>query len=175
MIRQLQSPRLSQALVYLDTRAAAYESGHAFENAVRGAASALAHLVRAGLVTETWCGGSAAGRESSYQAAMEQLAVVTPRQDTRLVVNPGQIEGMVAGSVLVVVTGGPDRNILDLMKGLRSRRAVSILMVAAATTPRTLGEFHEKGIATVISAEDGSWGRRWRGAVQGSWDAASAT
>lgn len=174
MIRQLQSPLLSQALIYLDTRAVAYASGHAFEDAVRGTASALAHLVRAGLVTETWLGGSAPGRESSYRAAMEHLATVTLNQDTRLVLNPGQIEGMSAGSVLVVVTGAPDRGILDLMKALRSRRAVSILMVAASSTPQMLGEFRNEGVATVLSAQDGTWARGWQSAVQGSWDAASA-
>lgn len=174
MIRQLQTPQHAEAVIYLDTRANAYESGDAFEQAVRGAASALAHLARFGLATEVWFGGSESSGEKTYRGAMEQLAVITPRWHIHLAPSAAQLEDMVTDGVLVVVTGTPDREVLTIIRALGSRRAFPIAMLATGTTPPILGQFHREGIMTIVSSEDGSWAREWRRTTQGSWDAASA-
>jgi uncharacterized protein (DUF58 family) len=57
MIRQLETPWQSRALVLLDVRAPSYESQEAFERAVSGAATVVTHLVGSGFDADLWAGG----------------------------------------------------------------------------------------------------------------------
>ncbi|HEY7821288.1 MAG TPA: DUF58 domain-containing protein, partial [Acidimicrobiia bacterium] len=75
MIRQLETPWQSRALVMLDVRTQVYESDEAFETAVSGAASVVTHLVKSGFDADLWAGESSAIDASQYSAAMERLAL----------------------------------------------------------------------------------------------------
>ena len=78
MIRQLETPWQSRALVLLDVRRTSYESRAAFERAVSGAASTLLHLRRHGFDCDLWAGpADVSGAEvDAHPRSMELLAVV---------------------------------------------------------------------------------------------------
>lgn len=71
MIRQLETPWQSRALVLLDVRREVYESERAFETAVSGAASVVTHLVASGFAADLWAGDARPIDASRYHAAME--------------------------------------------------------------------------------------------------------
>ncbi|HZD24045.1 MAG TPA: DUF58 domain-containing protein, partial [Acidimicrobiia bacterium] len=68
MIRQLETPWQSRALVLLDVRPSVYESAEAFETAVSGAASVVTHLVRSGFDADLWAGDPNMMDASRYAA-----------------------------------------------------------------------------------------------------------
>ncbi|HSO49111.1 MAG TPA: DUF58 domain-containing protein, partial [Acidimicrobiia bacterium] len=78
MIRQLETPWQSRALVLLDVRSGSYESQDAFEKAVSGAATIVTHLVGAGFDADLWAGDAEPIDASRYTTAMERLALVQP-------------------------------------------------------------------------------------------------
>ena len=67
MIKQLEMPWQSRALVILDPRAQNYQTPEAFEHAVRGAASSLAHLFRHGYSPSLWIGEPTVTQVTSSQ------------------------------------------------------------------------------------------------------------
>ena len=74
MIRQLEMPWQSRALVLLDPRQSAYPDSEAFEHAVRGVASAFRHLFRNGYTPTLWIGngsGTVVGSSEGHGIAME--------------------------------------------------------------------------------------------------------
>ncbi len=78
MIRQLETPWQSRALVLLDVRDGSYESRDAFEKAVSGAATIVTHLVGSGFDADLWAGDADPIDASRYGSAMERLALVQP-------------------------------------------------------------------------------------------------
>ena len=78
MIRQLETPWQSRALVLLDVRAPSYESQEAFERAVSGAATVVTHLVGSGFDADLWAGEAESIDAARYSSAMERLALVQP-------------------------------------------------------------------------------------------------
>ncbi|MGH8943066.1 MAG: DUF58 domain-containing protein, partial [Acidimicrobiia bacterium] len=78
MIRQLETPWQSRALVLLDVRSTSYESQDAFEKAVSGAATVVTHLVASGFDADLWAGDAEAIDAARYSSAMERLALVQP-------------------------------------------------------------------------------------------------
>ncbi len=107
--------------------------------------------------------------------AMERLAVIAPQDAIDLAYVPRNLADVRVESALVVVTGSADRDLLSLMRAIGSIHSVSILMVASATTPPALGEFHRQGVSTVVAADDRTWSNQWSRAVKRTWDAASLT
>jgi uncharacterized protein (DUF58 family) len=175
MIRQLETPWQSRALVMLDVRSDVYESGEAFETAVSGAASVITHLIRSGFDADLWAGDPHAIDASRYGAAMERLALVQPIAAIDLQAVATQIRHKGGGGALVLVTGSADRSLIGVQQLLSREYPTSVLMGASSTTPQTITGFHRLGVATVTVEPGGSWAERWMTSIGDSWDSASAS
>jgi len=175
MIRQLETPWQSRALVMLDVRSQVYESADAFETAVSGAASVITHLVKSGFDADLWAGDPHAIDASRYGAAMEKLALVQPSGAIDLQSVATQIRHRGGGGALVIVTGTADRTLVAVQQLLSRDYPTSVLLGTSSTTPQTLAGFHRLGVATVTVAPGGSWAEKWMTSMGDSWDVVSAS
>lgn len=175
MIRQLETPWLSRALVMLDVRSQVYESEDAFETAVSGAASVVTHLVKSGFDADLWAGEPQAIDARNYGAAMERLALVEPNPAVDIEAVATQIRYKGGGGVLAIVTGTADRALVSVRQLLSGEYPSAILLGVSTTTPQTLTGFHRLGVTTVSVTPGGSWAERWIAAVGESWDSVSAS
>lgn len=175
MIRQLETPWQSRALVLLDVRTRAYESTDAFETAVSGAASVVTHLVRSGFDADLWAGDPHAMDATQYAAAMERLALVEPSSDIDLESAATHIRHRGGGGALVIVTGTADRSLIAVQQLLARDYPTSILLGVSSTTSQTLAGFHRLGVATVTVPPGGKWAETWMTSVGETWDAVSVS
>lgn len=175
MIRQLETPWQSRALVMLDVRTQVYESDEAFETAVSGAASVVTHLVKSGFDADLWAGEARAIDASQYRAAMERLALVAPSPGIDLESAATHIRHRGGGGALVIVTGTADRTLISVQQLLARDYPTSMLLGVSSTTPQTLVGFHRLGVGTVTVAPGGSWSEKWIKSVGESWDVASVS
>ena len=173
MIRQLETPWQSRALVLLDVRPSAYESSAAFETAVSGAASVVTHLVRSGFDADLWAGDPNAIDASNYTAAMEKLALVEPRGDVDLQAVATRIRQKGGGGALVIVTGTADRALVSVQQLLTRDYPTTVLLGASSTTPQTLSGFHRLGVSTVSVRPGERWAETWMLSLGEKWDTAS--
>ncbi|NND02284.1 MAG: DUF58 domain-containing protein [Acidimicrobiia bacterium] len=178
MIKQLEMPWQSRALVILDTRSQNYPTPEAFEHAVRGAASSLAHLYRHGYSPSLWIGEPALTQVSSSQAyavAMEQLATVstTPGLDLRSAVARMRRSGM-AGGALVLVTGTPDDSHLGVYRTLGQDYVRTLLMSVTNAPNDAIMKFRTAGAVTVLSSSTSKWAPAWHDAMERAWSSATA-
>jgi uncharacterized protein (DUF58 family) len=173
MIRQLETPWQSRALVLLDVRSANYESQDAFEKAVSGAATIITHLVGSGFDADLWAGDAEAIDASRYSSAMERLALVQPDPAIDIEAVAGRIRQKGGGGALVIVTGVADRPLLGVQQLLSGDYPTTVLMTASASTPQTLVGFHRMGVTTVSVAPDQPWAPAWLIAMKSSWTTAS--
>ena len=174
MIRQLETPWQSRALVLLDVRRQAYESLEAFETAVSGAASVITHLVAAGFAADLWAGDARTIDATRYSAAMERLAVVQPSAGVDLAAVAGRIRQKGGGGTLVIVTGSADREVLAVHQMLVNNYPTTVLLGASSTTAQTLAGFHRFGVPTVSVAPGEDWAVAWMNAMRSSWTVVSA-
>lgn len=176
MIRQLETPWQSQALVFLDTRNTSFTSGEAFEKAVRGTASVVRHLYQSGFDADLWAGGVgvSSNTHDAYPRAMEVLAAVqtVPALEVRAVAARLQKEGR--GGALILVTGVPDAELLAVQQVLSREYPSVILMSVSETSPAAVLQFQRTGAVTITIPPSGSWAAGWMQAVQRSWSTASA-
>lgn len=175
MIRQLETPWQSRALVLLDVRSQVYESDDAFETAVSGAASVVTHLVRSGFDADLWSGDPRAIDASRYGAAMERLALVEPQSAIDLESAASHIRYRGGGGALVIVTGTADRTLISVQQLLSRDYPTSVLLGVSTTTPQTLAGFHRLGVATVTVPPGGTWAESWMTSIGESWDALSVS
>jgi uncharacterized protein (DUF58 family) len=175
MIRQLETPWQSRALVLLDVRASVYESTEAFETAVSGAATVVTHLVRSGFDADLWAGDPQAIDATRYSAAMEKLALVQPLTAIDLESVATHIRHKGGGGALVMVTGTADRSLISVQQLLSRDYPTSVLLGVSSTTPQTLAGFHRLGVTTVTVAPGESWAQEWMTSIGAAWDAASAS
>ncbi len=175
MIRQLETPWQSRALVLLDVRPSAYESSDAFETAVSGAASVITHLVRSGFDADLWAGDPHIIDASRYTTAMERLALVQPNPLIDIEAVASRIRQTGGGGALVLVTGLADRPLLGDQRLLSSDYRTTVLMGAATTTSQTLIGFHRAGVTTITIEPGQEWDDSWSKAMRSSWDAASVS
>jgi len=175
MIRQLETPWQSRALVMLDVRAHVYESVEAFETAVSGAASVVTHLVKSGFDADLWAGDPHAIDATKYSAAMEKLALVESIPAIDLESVASQIRHKGGGGALVIVTGTADRTLISVQQLLSRDYPTSVLLGASSTTPQTLAGFHRLGVATVTIPPGGSWAEAWMTSIGDTWDSVSAS
>ncbi|MGB7860856.1 MAG: DUF58 domain-containing protein [Acidimicrobiia bacterium] len=175
MIRQLETPWQSRALVLLDVRPSAYESAEAFETAVSGAASVVTHLVRSGFDADLWAGDAKPIDATRYAAAMERLALVEPNQAIDIGAVANRLKQAGGGGALVLVTGVADRALLGVQQLLSSEYRTTLLMGATSSTSQTLVGFHRLGVTTVQVAPSEKWATAWLTAMRSSWDAVSAS
>lgn len=175
MIRQLETPWQSRALVMLDVRSFVYETTEAFETAVSGAASVVTHLVRSGFDADLWAGDPKAIDATKYAAAMERLALVGMTDAIDLETVATHIRQKGGGGALVIVTGTADRTLISVQQLLAREYPTSVLLGVSSTTPQTLAGFHRLGVATVLVEPGGSWAESWMTSVGETWDAVSAS
>ena len=175
MIRQLETPWQSRALVMLDVRPSVYESADAFEMAVSGAASVVTHLVKSGFDADLWAGDPDPIDASRYSAAMERLALVETNDEIDIEAVASRIRQRGGGGALVLVTGVADRSLLTVQQLLSNEYRATLLMGASSTTPQTLIGFHRLGVATVTVDPTGEWASAWVNATRSSWATVSAS
>lgn len=177
MIKQLEVPWQARALVVLDRRTEPYSNAEAFEHAVRGAASAVAHLYRGGFSPELWTTERSPSSRSDdrYHQAMEVLASVepAPHLDLRGTVARLRRQG-VGGGALVIVTGVPDDGVLGAYRILAKDFTRTVVMAVADRSGETAGTLQRAGAVTVYAGPSGSWTPAWRTAMELSWATASA-
>jgi uncharacterized protein (DUF58 family) len=175
MIRQLETPWQSRALVMLDVRPSVYESDEAFETAVSGAASVVTHLVRSGFEADLWSGDPKALDATRYSAAMERLALVQPNPDVNLEAVAAHMRQKGGGGALVIVTGTADRSLVSVQRLLARDYPTTVLLGASSTTSQTLAGFHRLGVTTVTVPPGSSWAPQWLLSIGDAWDSASAS
>ena len=173
MIRQLETPWQSRALVLLDVRSGVYESSDAFERAVSGAASVVTHLVRSGFDADLWAGDAHTLDASRYSATMERLALVEADPDINIGAVAMRIRQKTGGGALVLVTGDADRDLLGVQQMLSGDYRSTLLMGVSSTTAQTLVGFHRMGVSTVVVKPEDEWAGAWMNAMKTSWNAES--
>jgi len=177
MIKQLEVPWQARALVLLDTRAERYPTEEAFEQAVRGAASSVAHLYAGGFSPELWAAERAPGLRSGsrYQQALDMLATVStsPLLDLRSTVSRLRRQG-VGGGALIIVTGVPDEGVLGAYRVLAKDFTRTVVMAVGDRTAEDVGTLQRAGAVTVMAGPESKWAPAWRTAMELSWSIASA-
>jgi uncharacterized protein (DUF58 family) len=178
MIRQLEVPWQSRALIILDPRMNVHSSAAGYEHAVKGAASALRHIFRAGYTPTLWTGantGTVVTSSDAYAAAMEELATVQPGPDgdLRSAVARLRRDGM-SGGVLVMVTGVPDQIALDVYRSLGKDFYRTVVMSVGDEKAPEIQQLSRVGVTTVVSGPSSSWAPAWREGVERTWSTATA-
>lgn len=177
MIRQLEIPWQSRALVLLDQRAERYPTAEAFEHAVRGAASVVSHLYQGGFSPELWAAERAPGlrSDSRYTQAMEMLATVQVVRslDLQRTVTRLRRSG-VGGGALVLVTGIPDEAVVGAFRALYQDFARTIILAVVEHPGDTLIAFQRAGAITVPAGPGTPWALAWQTAMELSWSTATA-
>jgi uncharacterized protein (DUF58 family) len=178
MIRQLEMPWQSRALVLLDPRAGSYTGPEAFEHAVRGAASAVRHLFQAGFNPTLWTGGAdgtSVATAENYALAMEELATVqaVADVDVRTLVSRMRRSGM-SGGALVMVTGTPDDTDLAVFRMLSRDYLKTVLMAVAQKQNEAILQLRRAGAIPVVAGVGATWAPAWREAMERAWSTATA-
>jgi uncharacterized protein (DUF58 family) len=175
MIRQLEIPWQSRALVLLDTRAKTH-TPESFEHAVKGAASVLHHFFGGGYVPQLWVGDTVRPPgPAPYELAMEKLAAVQPMKalDLRHSVLRMRRHGHTGGA-LVLITGALDEENLAVYQTLGRDYSKTVLMVVSDEEPEFLVPFKLGGAAAAVVGLDDSWAGAWTEAIgAGRWSSAS--
>src|SRR3970282_2399528 len=174
MIRQLETPSQSRALVLLDVRTSSYESQVAFETAVSGAATIVTHLVSAGFDADLWAGDAEPIDATRYSSAMERLALVQPDPAIDIEAVAGRIRQKGGGGALVIVTGVADRSLLGVQQLLAGDYPTTVLMTASESTSQTLVSFHRLGVTTTSVRPGQAWAPAWMSSMGRSWTTSSA-
>ncbi|MEA3510856.1 MAG: DUF58 domain-containing protein [Actinomycetota bacterium] len=178
MIRQLEMPWQSRALVLLDPRQSVYPDAEAFEHAVRGAASSFRHLFKNGYTPTLWTGtgsGTIVANSEGYGIAMEELAAVpsVPVLDLRKALARIRRSG-VTGGVLVLVTGVPDDPVLGMYRTLGNDFYRTVVMSSGSESSNELAQFARAGATTVSSRSPERWASAWKQGMERAWSTATA-
>ncbi len=174
MIKQLETPWQSRALVLFDLRLSSYESPLHFEKAVKGAASVVRHLSRSGFDADLWAGGSSTISVNSYAAVMERLAIVgtEDRLDLRTVAS--RIRQTGRGGALVLVTGVADHELLEVHRLLSRDYRTTIVMAATGSSATAEHALQRAGALTMSTPPSGSWAQEWTRLTNRQWQTSSA-
>ena len=177
MIRQLEMPWQSRALVVLNPRASSYPSTESFEHAVRGAASAMRHLYAGSYSPTVWLGGKRATTVTSpdsYTAVMEALAVVKTREKINFPALMGRLlRGGLAGGALVLVTGTADEEDLAVYRNLSRDYLKTVVMAVAEKETEAILQLRRVGAIPVLAGPGAAWGPAWREAMERAWSTAT--
>jgi uncharacterized protein (DUF58 family) len=171
MIRQLETPWQSRALVVLDAREDRYESAAHFEKAVKGAASVVRHLYASGFDTDLWTGMThASSRDPEpFPRAMEALAAIKLQRglDIRSVLSSLRQTG--DGGILIIVGGSPDADMYAAQQMLAREYPATILLSVTSEPADSLLDFQRAGVVTISVPPDGSWSSAWLEATRNTW------
>ena len=165
--------RRTRDIVLLDQRGTVYSSDDAFEHAVRGAASVMRHLYRAGFSPDLWTLETVPMPTNidRYRAAMERLATVQmlPTADLFRAVSRMRRRG-IGGGALVMVTGEPDDQDVAVFRAMtRDFNRTIVLTVEDKTDDAEVAAFNRAGAVTVVAAPGTAWGPVWRDAMERTW------
>ena len=178
MIRQLEMPWQSRALIVLDPRLESYATPESFEHAVRGAASVMRHFYRRGFSPTLWAGlsgGTTVGSAEAYSVAMEELATVRTQRNVDIRSFAGRMRRSgLSGGALVLVTGSPDETEVAVYRVLGRDYAKTILMAVAQDQNEAILQFQRAGALTVLSGSASRWAPAWRDAMERTWSTATA-
>ncbi len=177
MIRQLEIPWQTRALLLLDQRAECYPTAEAFEHAVRGAASVVVHLYRGGFSPELWTAEWAPGlhSDSRYARAMETLAAVQAIPNLNLPRTVARLRRRgTGGGALVLVTGVPDRGALTALQALAGSFRRTVVLAVVERPGDSLLPLQRAGALTVPAAPGTLWAPAWHTAMELSWSTVSA-
>ncbi len=178
MIRQLETPWQSRALIVLDPRVQAYPTHEAFEHAVRATASVTRHLFRNGFSPIVWTGegmDTAASSSDAYAIVMEGLATVQPIADIdfRVFVQRLRRRGL-AGGALVLVTGRPDEPTVAAFRLLSRDYHKTVVMAATQHDNEATLQLRRGGAIAVLAGPAAKWAPAWREAMEHAWSTAAA-
>lgn len=178
MIKQLEMPWQSRALVLLDIRAETYSTPESFEHAVRGAASAIRHLYRHGFSPTLWSGsarGTTVSTTQAYGLALEELATVQPSAglDFGALMTRLRRDGL-AGGALVMVTGILDGDGVAVFKTLSRDYYKTVVMTVSERDNEALHQVQRGGAVAVASGPASRWGPAWKDAMEKTWSTATA-
>ena len=174
MIKQMETPWQSRALVLFDLRKDAYESSDHFEKAVRGAASVVRHLAQSGFDADLWAGGAQTLGVDSYSTVMERLAMVDVEEELDLRAVASRMRQTGRGGALVLVTGVADHELLEVHRLLSRDYRSTIVMSATDTSPTTLLSLQRAGALTIAVSPDDSWATAWSTLTNRQWLGTSA-
>jgi uncharacterized protein (DUF58 family) len=175
MIRQLEIPWQSRALVLVDTRAQVH-SPETFEHAIKGAASVLHHFYGGGYLPQLWLGDSARPpAPAAYEQAMEKLAAIQPIEalDLRHAVFRMRRHGF-SGGALVMISGSLDDDVLAVFQTLGRDYRRTMLMVVGDEDATALMPFKLGGAAAVRVGTEETWAGAWADVIgAGRWSSVS--
>ena len=173
MIRQMENPWQSRALIFFDVRQRSHPDNDTFEKAVKGTASVVKHLAAGGFAADLWL-----GRElldvTAYMAAMEALARVRTVAAIDIKAVASRLRQSGRGGALVLVTGSPDEDLLAVHRHLASQHRVTILLAASSAPNSLIPAFQRLGAKTVITGQDPNWAPAWNQTMGRTWLSASA-
>ena len=169
MIKQMETPWQSRALVMFDLRESSYESSDHFEKAVRGAASVVRHLAQSGFDADLWAGGATTLSVDAYSAVMERLALVKQEENLDLRSVASRMRQTGRGGALVLVTGIADHEILEVHRLLSRDYRTTIVMGVTETAPTAIHALQRGGAMTMTVPPSGSWARAWNDLTNRTW------
>jgi uncharacterized protein (DUF58 family) len=172
MIRQLETPWQSRALVILDNRASSYENPACFEQAVKGTASVVRHLTESGFDADLWAGGHGTIDARHYSSAMEALALIHEAENLDIRAVATRLRRTGQGGALILVTGLPDPDLLSVRQLLAREYGATLVLSAAHSDSTGAAAFVRSGAILIRVGPEGSWAQAWLHAVGRSWASA---
>ncbi|MGH8929030.1 MAG: DUF58 domain-containing protein [Acidimicrobiia bacterium] len=172
MIRQMENPWQSRALIFLDIRRRSHPDRDVFEKAVRGAASVVKHLAGGGFAADLWL-GSGLIDVGAYTAAMESLARVQMVEAVDIKSVAGRLRQTGRGGALVMVTGAADEDLLAVHRLLSAQHRVTVLLAASPEPNPYLVTFQKEGVKTVTTGPGEGWAPAWNQTMERTWLSAS--
>jgi hypothetical protein len=163
MIRQMETPWQSRALVFFDVRRRSYENSEAFERAVRGTASVAMHLAGT-FAGDLWLGTSLLDL-SAPAVAFEELASVQPIPAIDLRAVAARIRRQSRGGALVLITGTPDEEVLAVIRLLSQHYRVGVLLAATDQPGAPLEMIQRLSVKTVVTGSGEKWAPAWNQAL----------
>jgi uncharacterized protein (DUF58 family) len=168
VIKQMETPWQSRALIFFDVRRGSYADGELFEKAVRGTASVVRHLASGGFAADLWLGTGLIDVRA-YSTALEALARVQPVPAIDLRAVATRLRHTGRGGALVLVTGRPDEDLLGVQRLLSAQHRATVLMAAVAQPSPLLQAFRMFGVRTVVAAPQESWAAAWSQSIGSKW------
>ncbi len=172
MIKQLEIPWQSRALVLLDHRTEVYPSGEAFEHAVRGAASVLRHFYHGGFGPELWTldATQAPAADGPYRAALERLASVQRVRGVDLHRSVLRLrKKQISGGAMVMVTGVADEQNTAAYRAMARDFGRTVVLSVSTEPSGALEALQRAGVVTVLVGAGDAWAPAWTEAMERTW------
>jgi hypothetical protein len=163
MIRQMETPWQSRALVFFDVRKRSYSDGDSFERAVRGTASVAIHLAPS-FAGDLWLGGGLIDL-AAPALAFEELATCEPLPAIDLRAVASRLRRHSRGGALILITGSPDDEVLAVVRLLSQQYRAGVVLVSSDQPGQTLSAIQQLGVKTVVAGTGQKWAPAWSQAL----------